>query len=271
MQRADLRRHELPLQRHERGLPLPERLDAARSRRGERLPVLVYFYGGGFVAGDGSEPRYDGESMARKGIVALTVNYRLGVFGFFAHPELTEGIAAARLRQLRPARPDGGAAVGAEEHRGVRRRPEAGHDRRRIGRVDLGQRADGVAAVEGPDRRRDRRERRDDRADAAAGAARRGGAGRASKFADERRRDSPGGAARDAGRSRCWRPPAKPGARRFPPTVDGYFLPKAPVEIFAAGEQAHVPLLVGWNSEEMGARARPGGRTSRRRRTSPRR
>ena len=56
----------------------------------ERLPVLVYFYGGGYIAGDGSEPRYDGESMARKGIVALTVNYRLTVFGFFAHPELTK-------------------------------------------------------------------------------------------------------------------------------------------------------------------------------------
>ncbi|HSR39977.1 MAG TPA: carboxylesterase family protein, partial [Phnomibacter sp.] len=53
------------------------------------LPVLVYFYGGGFMAGDGSEPRYDGESMARNGIVAITVNYRLGVFGFMAHPELT--------------------------------------------------------------------------------------------------------------------------------------------------------------------------------------
>ena len=56
----------------------------------ERLPVLVYFYGGGFVAGDGSEPRYDGESMAQRGIVAITVNYRLGVFGFMAHPELTK-------------------------------------------------------------------------------------------------------------------------------------------------------------------------------------
>ena len=56
----------------------------------EKLPVLVYFFGGGFQAGDGSEPRYDGESMAAKGIVALTVNYRLGVFGFFVHPDLTK-------------------------------------------------------------------------------------------------------------------------------------------------------------------------------------
>src|ERR1043165_4503942 len=56
----------------------------------EKLPVLVYFYGGGFMAGDGSELRYDGESMARKGIVSVTVNYRLGIFGFLSHPELTK-------------------------------------------------------------------------------------------------------------------------------------------------------------------------------------
>ncbi len=58
-------------------------------RNTKNLPVLVYFYGGGFVAGDGAEPRYDGESMASKGMVAVTVNYRLNVFGFFAHPELS--------------------------------------------------------------------------------------------------------------------------------------------------------------------------------------
>tara|TARA_R110002051_G_scaffold7053_4_gene33271 strand:+ start:2909 stop:4540 length:1632 start_codon:yes stop_codon:yes gene_type:complete len=53
------------------------------------LPVLVYFFGGGNVAGDASEPRYDGESMAKEGIVVVTTNYRLNIFGFLAHPELS--------------------------------------------------------------------------------------------------------------------------------------------------------------------------------------
>ncbi|KXK24307.1 MAG: carboxylesterase, partial [Bacteroidetes bacterium OLB12] len=60
------------------------------AKKGASLPVLVYFYGGGFVAGDGSEPRYDGAAMAKKGIVVVTVNYRLGLFGFFAHPDLSK-------------------------------------------------------------------------------------------------------------------------------------------------------------------------------------
>jgi len=58
-------------------------------RNTKDLPVLVYFYGGGNVAGDASEPRYDGEAMAKKGIVVVTCNYRLNIFGFFAHPELS--------------------------------------------------------------------------------------------------------------------------------------------------------------------------------------
>ena len=61
----------------------------AKSNR-EMLPVLVYVFGGGFQNGDGSEPRYDGESMARKGIVAVSLNYRTNIFGFFSHPELTK-------------------------------------------------------------------------------------------------------------------------------------------------------------------------------------
>ena len=55
----------------------------------EKLPVLVVFHGGGFAAGSGSEPRTDGEWFARQGIVVVAPNYRLGLFGFMAHPELT--------------------------------------------------------------------------------------------------------------------------------------------------------------------------------------
>jgi len=59
----------------------------------ERLPVLVYIFGGGFQNGDGSEPRYDGGNMARKGIVAVSINYRTNIFGFFVHPELTSVVS----------------------------------------------------------------------------------------------------------------------------------------------------------------------------------
>jgi para-nitrobenzyl esterase len=56
----------------------------------ERLPVMVWIHGGGFQAGAGSEPRHDGEAFARQGVVLVHFNYRLGVFGFLAHPELTK-------------------------------------------------------------------------------------------------------------------------------------------------------------------------------------
>ena len=51
---------------------------------------MIYVYGGGNVAGDGSEPSYDGARLAQRGIITLTANYRLNIFGFFAHPELTQ-------------------------------------------------------------------------------------------------------------------------------------------------------------------------------------
>jgi para-nitrobenzyl esterase len=54
-----------------------------------RKPVMVWIHGGGNFAGAGSEPIFDGEAFARRGVVLVTANYRLGVFGFFAHPELT--------------------------------------------------------------------------------------------------------------------------------------------------------------------------------------
>ena len=55
----------------------------------QRLPVMVWIHGGGFTRGLGSSSAYDGEILARKGVVVVTLNYRLGIFGFFAHPDLT--------------------------------------------------------------------------------------------------------------------------------------------------------------------------------------
>lgn len=55
----------------------------------EYLPVMVWIHGGAFTRGSGSSRSYDGEILARKGAVVVTINYRLGMFGFFAHPELT--------------------------------------------------------------------------------------------------------------------------------------------------------------------------------------
>jgi para-nitrobenzyl esterase len=52
-------------------------------------PVLIFIPGGAFVTGAGSLPSYDGTNLAVRGAVVVTLNYRLGVFGFFAHPDLT--------------------------------------------------------------------------------------------------------------------------------------------------------------------------------------
>jgi len=56
---------------------------------GDKLPVYFWIYGGGYVEGSTAVPAYDGENLARRGVVVVTINYRLGVFGFLAHPELT--------------------------------------------------------------------------------------------------------------------------------------------------------------------------------------
>jgi para-nitrobenzyl esterase len=61
----------------------------AATAASERRPVMVWFHGGALVEGSGSLPSFHGETLARKGVVLVTVNYRLGVFGYFAHPALS--------------------------------------------------------------------------------------------------------------------------------------------------------------------------------------
>ena len=60
------------------------------SAASERRPVFVWIYGGGFSGGTGSSPEFDGTSLARKGLVVVTFNYRLGALGFLATPELSQ-------------------------------------------------------------------------------------------------------------------------------------------------------------------------------------
>jgi para-nitrobenzyl esterase len=54
-----------------------------------KLPVLVWIHGGGYYGGTGSQPGFNGANLAKRGAIVVTINYRLGIFGFFAHPELS--------------------------------------------------------------------------------------------------------------------------------------------------------------------------------------
>ncbi|HEV9035194.1 MAG TPA: carboxylesterase family protein [Puia sp.] len=211
------------------------------------LPVLVYFYGGGFVAGDGSELRYDGESMATKGIVSVTVNYRLSIFGFFAHPDLTkesphhssgnyallDQTAALRWVQQNIANFGGdprrvtiaGESAGSISVSALMATPltkgmmagaigESGSLLGALPPVGVSQAEETAVQFTGTVGATSLAELRAMPADSLLAAAMR--------F----------------------------GPFRFHMTIDGYFFPKSPYDIYASGEQAHIPLLVGWNSQE---------------------
>jgi len=217
-----------------------------------KLPVLVYFFGGGFRAGDGSEPRYDGESLAGHGIVAITISYRLGVFGFLAHPELTA--ASAHHASGNYALLDQSAAI-----RWVHDNIAAfGGD---PAKITIGGESAGSIAVSAQMASPLSK-------DLIAGAIGESGSilgalsavplakaeEQGKKFAETVGASSIA-ALRAMPADKLLEASGKPGAGNFSPAIDGYFFPEAPIAIFAAGKQAHVPLLAGWNSEEQGARS----------------
>jgi len=63
----------------------------AGTKPGAKLPVMVWIYGGAFLLGSSAAPLYDGTRFAEKGVILVSFNYRLGRFGFFAHPALDSG------------------------------------------------------------------------------------------------------------------------------------------------------------------------------------
>jgi para-nitrobenzyl esterase len=223
----------------------------AKSGR-EKLPVLVYIFGGGFQNGDGSEPRYDGESMARKGIVAVSLNYRTNIFGFFVHPELTsesphhasgnygllDQVAALRWVQTNIA------AFGGDPKRVTVAGESAG--------------SISVSALMASPLSRD----------LMAGAICESGAAIASlpprPLAEAEQNGVKFATAAGAGSLTALRAmtaqqlqdaAAKAQGLRFSTAMDGYFLSKTLTEIALAGEQARIPLLAGSNTEEQGPRA----------------
>ncbi len=214
---------------------------------GKKFPVLVYFYGGGFIGGDGSEPRYDGAALAQRGIVTVTVNYRLDVFGFLASPDLAaespqhaagnyglldQHAALAWVKRNIAAfggDPDqvtiagesaGSMSVSAQMasplSKGLMQRAigESGAVLGNLRPAPLDQ-----VMREGQD------------------FARRAGA----HSLAELRAMSAQSLLDAAGQK---------DVPEFRPTIDGYFVPRSPEAVYEAGEQAHIPLLLGANSQE---------------------
>ncbi len=66
-----------------------------RLDRAAHLPVMVWIHGGAFAGGSGTDPMFDGGRLSARGVVLVTLNYRLGVLGFFSHPQLGTGMNAA--------------------------------------------------------------------------------------------------------------------------------------------------------------------------------
>ena len=215
----------------------------------EKASVLVYFYGGGYAGGAADEARYDGAAMAAKGIIVVTVNYRLGIFGFFAHPELTKESrhkASGNYGLL-----DQAAAI-AWVHKNI---GAFGGDPKKItiGGESAGSFSVSVQMASPLSK------------NLIAGAIGESGAlfgeGRGSKTLAEAEQDGVAfvkeSGARNLTDLRSMSAQqlldlTKANPFRFSAIVDGYFLPKTANEIYAAGEQAKVPLLAGWNSYEGG-------------------
>jgi para-nitrobenzyl esterase len=218
------------------------------------LPVMVWIYGGGFVAGSSSEPRQDGGNLSKKGVLVVSFNYRLDIFGFFSHPELTaesdhhasgnygllDQVAALQWVHKNIATFGGdpdhvtifGESAGSFSVSALMASPLAqGLFNRAIG--ESGAFFGSTLAL------------RPLAQTEAAGL----------EFARVSLGSGSLEALRDKPATEILQAALKQKAMRFAPNVDGYFLPEDVASIFAAGKQSHAPLLAGWNADEGSFRA----------------
>ncbi len=219
----------------------------------EKRPVYVFIHGGSFIHGDGSQPAYDGASMAKQGVVYVSINYRLGVFGFMSHPELSKesgyggsgnyGLLdqVAALAWIKknisqfggdPSRVTiGGESVGAQS--------VSAHMVSPLSRglfagavAESGSLID-VRALVLP------LEKSEKLGTELASFA------KTNSIADMRSMTA----------EKLLKLVEKGNPRRFKPVIDGYFLKENPEKTFISGQQANVPLLIGWNAQEVPAAA----------------
>jgi para-nitrobenzyl esterase len=214
------------------------------------LPVMVWIFGGGFTTGATSEPRQDGQFLANHHVVVVSMNYRLGMLGYFTSPELTKesphhasgnyGLmdqAAAIAWVARNIRAFGGDPKNITifgESAGsfsVSAQMSSPVSKSLISKA-IGESGAGFWSQSIPFQPLSERETHD--AELTQKAL------NTTSLAELRKTPAETLANTAAFRD----------SRAFPPGIDGYFLPDTLANLYAAGEEAHIPLLAGWNADE---------------------
>jgi para-nitrobenzyl esterase len=215
-----------------------------------KLPVMVWIYGGGFLAGSASEPRQDGENLARKGVVVVSFNYRLGVFGFFANAQLAK-------ESGRNASGNYGLLDQVAALRWVHRNISAlGGDPQQVTIFGESAGSFSVSALVASPLARGLFERAMGESGAFFNSVLVLKPLAESEAADEKFAKSVGAPTlaklRAMPADQLLAAAAKQKGIYFSPNIDGYFLPESVSAIYDAGNEAPVPLLAGWNRDEGG-------------------
>lgn len=225
----------------------------ANAKKGS-LPVMVWIYGGGFLAGGTSEPRQDGQFLAHRNVVIVSMNYRLGIFGFFTLPELTA--ESSHHASGNYGLMDQSAAIEWVQ----KNIKNFGGDPHNITIFGESAGSMSVSTLMASPLSRGRFQK----AIGESGGQFFAGNFDAQPLAKQQQLDmkfaqaafgtTSLAALRAIPAEQLMKESMKeiPGMHvHFGPVIDGWFLPESVPAIYAAGQQAHVPLLAGWNKDEM--------------------